>query len=98
MKKLFALMGIALVIVCGIIMIGCSAINGEDTTVEETHTYQEIAEAFLAYDGITFDEYEIKEVNFDQDGNAWMRVWVYDDGELTNLVGFDVSYAERVSF
>lgn len=97
MKNLFALMGIALVIVCGIFMIGCSKINGEDTTVE-THTYQEIAEAYLTHDGIAYDDYEIKDIYLDEDGNAWMRVWTYVDGEVTWLVSFNVSYATYVSF
>lgn len=98
MKKMFILMGIAFVIICGVIMtiLGCMYINKSN---DEAHSYQEIAEAYVTQEGITYDDCVVVKVYTNEEyDDEYMVIGVYEDGEFTNWIDVDVSYAENMAF
>lgn len=98
MKRMFILMGIAFVVICGIIMsiLGYNYINN---SINEGCSYQEIAEAYVTQEGIAYDDCIVFKVYTNEENdNEYMLIGVYEDGEFTNWIDVDVSYAENVAF
>lgn len=100
MKKMVISMGIGFAIICVVIMAGLSFMKINDNkTEQEPHSYQEIAEAYLAWDGITYDNCVVNKVyTHDQYNDKYMTIAAYEDGHCTALMDVDVSYAENMAF
>lgn len=97
MKKMMLTMGIAIVIIVTLIA-GCSNTNNTEAKVGETHSYQEIAEAYASAEGYDFTDVEVREIYVNEDGNEWMRFTVYDGETPTYAISVDVGYAESFAF
>lgn len=96
MKKMMLTMGIAIVIIVTLIA-GCSVSNNESAKVGETHSYQEIAEAYVSAEGYDFTEVELREVYTDGE-NEWMKLTVYDGETPTYAINVNVDHAVDEAF
>lgn len=92
MKKMVISMGIVFTVICGMVA-GHSMITKSYQAIK-ADSYQRIAEAYVASEGITYDNVYVREV-YTEGEDECMRLAVYDDGDFTNWITVDVSYAEN---
>lgn len=103
MKKMVISMGIAFAIIwfiCVVIEAAFSTAKMNNEQTEATaHSYQEIAEAYVAQGGYDFDECVIESVyQHPEYHDVYMHIVVYEDGDRIRTIDVDASYAESVAF
>lgn len=92
MKKMVTVMGLAFVIICGIMLVGCGA-NTEEV-MEDEMSYGEIAYAYACLDNDNVDKVTVDNV-YVEDGNEYISYVVYENGSLSELSSVKVSYAQQ---
>lgn len=96
MKKLVALLGLVVVVLCGIISYQVLGNNDEEVMINEKSDYEIVYEYICNEYDTEFDKVVINEV-FVQDGDEYATISVYDDSELQYFGDIKLSYARQIT-